>query len=406
MNTLKIIHIGDMHLLPKYEVKTEPALEQILSHCNDNKIDAVIIPGDLLHEVQKFSEASALPQLYRFLRRLSKKVAFIFIVKGNNQHDAPGSIALLHQLEPNIYAYEYPVVLGVEIVTGGVAVYDLLKDDLPFPAPTYICSLIPYPTKSMFVSEQSIDNNNSDFLEKFEQIFELIGDITKEYSCPKILGFHGNVVGSRLSTGQTLQSQDIMVVPSTLDKAKADYYALNHIHLRQEVAPNKVYAGGIANCNWGETEQKSIEEIIFRKHSTRDVWASMEKKTIPLTASRPMIKLEGRFIGEKFNLNLAGLETLSGELLPVCEYRLRIEVFENDRKLITDDKIQSLKNNFGQDAKIEFNIVPTVRESRSEEIMKCITLKDEVGEYANVIGAEISTSIDKKVAQIQEEVAL
>lgn len=403
MKMLKFLHIGDMHLDPKYAKKIEQSLNQIIDFCKQNKTNGVIIPGDIWHCKQSYSNSSAVPLMFNFLRNLSKLVDFIFITNGN--HDTTGSIALLHQLEPNIYAYEYPVCLGVatNVDSSFENVVDLLRsEEGDLPEADFIVSLIPYPHKSMFISETSIDNNNEAFLEKFEQIFELIGDATKDYSCPKLLGFHGNVVGSRLSTGQTLQSQDIMVAPSTLEKANADYYALNHIHLRQEIKPNMIYAGGIANFNWGETEQKSFEVVEFDNWT--DIGGELEGKMsthqIMLESARPMIKEELQFHSGEFFYKDAD-EIQSYQVIE-GEYRLRIEVKENDRKLITEEKIQQLKNIFGEDVKIEFNIIPTERESRSEKIMNCKNLYDEVKEYAAVVGENINGSISMKVAQIQE----
>lgn len=403
MKNLRFVHIGDMHLDPKYQTKNELSLNQILDYCKRTRINGVIIPGDILHCKQSYSSSSAVPVLFDFIRKLAQLVDFIFITKGN--HDEPGSISLLHKLEPNIYAYEYPVCLSIETddETNTKVVYDMLREDFPFFEPNYIVSLVPYPQKSGFITNTSIDNNNNEFLEKFEQLFELIGDVTQPYTCPKILAFHGNVVGSRLSSGQSLVSQDIMVAPSTLEKAKADYYALNHIHLRQEIRPNIIYAGGIGNFNWGETEPKSFEVIEF------DNWicggeleGKMSTHQIKLSAAKPMIKIEAEISGP-FKEIVPLDEYTEFCVNPIeAEYRIRITLEENERNLITEEKIHELKKLFGNDVKIELNIIPNERESRSEKIMDCKSLLDEVKEYAAVIEQPISESIENKVFEVQE----
>jgi len=411
MKTIKVAHIGDMHIDydQRYKDKIQPSLDQIINYCKEIKVNAVVIPGDLTHRKQSYSNSSGVPMLLDFLKELSRLVDFVFITKGN--HDEPGSIALLHQLEPNIYAYEYPVCLAAfNFGSNRLRIYDILRDnEFKESHPDYIVSLIPYPTKSMFLSDTSIDNNNADFVQKFEQVFELIGDITQPYTCPKILGAHLNVVGSRLSSGQTLQSQDIMVAPLTLEKANADYYALNHIHLRQEIKPNMIYAGGIANFNWGETEQKSFEVIDCGKNilvgspNYNGHKFPMTTEQIFFASARPMIKLEVEYIDNNFWSEAGKLFDFQfyGE-----ECRIRITVKENERNLITEDKIAEIKKHFSEDVKIEFNIVPTERESRSEKIMNCKTLVDEVCEYAQVVGEPVHNGFLTKVAQIQEEVAL
>lgn len=397
MKSLRFIHTADWHADsdPKKQEKLIASLDQIVEYCSNVKVNAIILAGDVWERSQRFQINSGVPIVLKYLHKLSKLVDFIFITKGNNSHDETGSIELLHQIESNVYSYEYPVCLAVR----EDLVLDLLRSESALPV-DYIVTLIPYPTKSNLLIEDSIDNNNANFIDKFEQVFEHIGEVTQPYTCPKILAFHGNIVGSRLSSGQTLVSQDIMVAPSTLEKANHDYYALGHIHLRQEIKPNIRYSGSIYNKSWGETEQKSFEVIEFEMGGEDHPFLSGEESAmvfnqVLLESARPMVTIEAEFFDNDFKFDLSVTEKNT-------EYRFRCKVQENERNLITDDKIQKLKDFFGEDVKIEFNIVPVERESRSEQIMHCRTLLDEVKEYASVINEPINGTIEKKVAQIQE----
>lgn len=400
MKTLRFIHTADWHSDSdqKKQEKLAASLSQILEYVKNNNVNALIHAGDIWEKKQSYALNSGVPMVINYLKDISKYVDYIFITKGNNSHDEPGSVALLHRLEPNIYAYEYPVVLGI---SKGM-ITDLLRQDVLDDAIHYIVSLVPYPQKSGFITNTSIDNNNNDFLEKFEQIFELIGDVTQDYTCPKILGFHGNVVGSRLSSGQSLVSQDIMVAPSTLEKAKADYYALGHIHLRQEIRPYMIYAGSIYNKSWGETEQKSIEVIEFPSKNL-DFMNSFQ---IPLSSAKPMITVNLHFTNSKFEFDAGEDEELTG--IQFAEFRVRVDVKENERSLITDESIGYLKSVYGNDAKIEITTLPAARESRSEVIMSCRTLADEVTEYGIVSKADVLVTgeVDLLKPSILEKIAL
>lgn len=406
MKQLRFIHTADWHADsdPKKQKKLEASLKQLVDYCKEVKVNAIIHAGDVWERTQKFQFNSGVPVVLKYLHELSKLVDFIFITKGNNSHDEPGSIELLHQVESNIYAYEYPVVLGAT----ETKVFDVLRDEVDeFTEKyiNYIVSLVPYPTKASLLIDDSIDNNNANFIEKFEQIFEHIGDVTSGYNCPKLLAFHGNVVGSRLSSGQTLVSQDIMVAPATLEKANHDYYALGHIHLRQFFKPNMGYSGSIYNKNWGETEQKSFEVIEF-EFGTGDIGYGFETHQILLTSARRMMTIEAFYNNKINDFQFTAVEPESNPFEdPIENYqvRFRCKVQENERNLITEDKIQKLKDHFGQDVKIEFNIVPVERESRSEQIMHCKTLLDEVKEYASVIEQPINGTIESKVLQLQEK---
>lgn len=402
MKQLRFLHTADWHVDADYikQKKLEASLDQIVEFCQEQKVNAIIHAGDVFEKSQKFQANSGVPIVLKYLHKLAKLVDFIFITKGNNSHDEPGSIELLHQIEPNVYAYEYPVVLGVKDGAIKQHVYDLLRDKHEINEFNYIVSLVPYPTKASLLIDDSIDNNNANFIEKFEQIFEHIGDVTQPYSCPKILGFHGNVVGSRLSSGQTLVSQDIMVAASTLEKAKHDYYALGHIHLRQEIKWNMLYSGSIYNKNWGEVEQKSFETIMFNEDK------SIDQQEILLDAARPMMTVEAYYDTDINDFHFTAVDPETDpfkEPVKNFEVRFRCKVKENERKLITEEKIQKLKEHFGEDVKIEFNIIPDQRESRSEQIMHCKTLLDEVKEYASVIEYSINGTIERKVLELQEK---
>ncbi len=401
MKTLSFIHTADWHAdgVPKKAAKLEASLKQMLDYVKENKVNAIIHAGDIWERKQSYAERSGVPLVIDYLRELSKHVDFIFITKGNNSHDEPGSVSLLHQLEPNVYAYEYPVVLSV-MTDGDIPVVDLLKlGTAGDPRANYIVSLVPYPTKAMFVKEQSIDLNNQEFVSMFEGVFDLIAYVTQPYTCPKILAFHGNVVGSRLSTGQTLLSQDIMVAPATLKKAKHDYYALGHIHLRQEVQPNMVYSGSIYNKNWGETEPKSFEVIEFVDTTPFEQKEDIEpyNHRVMLSSARPMVTVEAEFFVGGFKI--APIENYVKD----AEFRFRCKVKENDRKLITDEAIEWIKGEYGDDVKIEWNVIPDERESRSEAIMHAKTLLEEVEEYAKVTEFDLPESVKEKVLSIQKE---
>jgi DNA repair exonuclease SbcCD nuclease subunit len=405
MKSLRFLHSADWHADsdPKKQAKLEASLKQMVEYCSNVKVNAIIHAGDVWERGQKYQLNSGVPIVLKYLHQLAKLVDFIFITKGNNSHDEPGSINLLHQIEPNVYAYEYPVVLHVP-EDRGFGVIDLLRQDkLGIDVTDYIVTLVPYPTKASLLIEDSIDNNNANFLEKFEQVFEHIGNVTLNYNCPKLLAFHGNVQGSRLSTGQTLVSQDIMVAPSTLERALHDYYALGHIHLRQFFKDNMGYSGSIYNKSWGETEQKSFEVIeVDYTYGVSDDEFGLVLNQVMLTSARPMVTVEAEFVNGSFVM-LNDIKGLSSGTKESFEVRFRCNVKENERNLITEDKIQTLKNNFGEGIKIEFSIVPVERTARSENIMSSRNLIDEVIEYAKVIDHKIDNGVTTKVAGILED---
>ena len=403
MNQIKIIHTADWHADadPVKKEKLENSLNQLYEFCKTNDVDVLLIAGDVWEKQQYYSANSGVHLVTRYLRLISKWVKFIFITKGNNEHDRAGSISLLHQLEPNIYAYEYPVVLGVSL--NGIRdnritepALDLLRAEPACYDIDLIVSMIPYPTNQMFIEADSIDNNNVEFVKQFEQIFELMADTTEAYTCPKVLALHANVVGSRLSTGQTLVSQDIMVAPSTIEKANHDYYAFGHIHIRQFFKWYMGYSGSIYNKSWGETEQKSFELIVFNGKTGKDL---LQPKQVLLTAAKPMIKIEAEFFDGKVISDSVFENQLEDAEVLDAEYRIRILVHENDRKSLTKETVENLQAKFN-DAKMEIITIPDKRESRSEEIMNCHSLLDEVIEYGKITNQFVEPNPDNETQMI------
>lgn len=407
MKEFRFIHTADWHSDsdPVKQRKLEASLGQMVDYCQANKVNAIIISGDVWERKQSYADNSGVPLVITYLCHLSQLVDFIFIVKGNNSHDEPGSISLLHQIKPNIYAYEQPVVLGVSMFDN--MPFDLLtttmrsKDKID-----YIVSLFPYPTKAALLKENSIDESNEDYIQIFESILRTIGNIHMQYDVPKIFGFHGNVQGTRLSSGQTLLSQDIIVSPFTLQLAMADYYALGHIHLEQEVFPHGYYSGSIYNKNWGETEQKSFNVVEFLDAPNAPIDAPMYVKKVPLTSARPMVTAEAEFDPEVGVIVKNYSEGTPFDNPLNAEVRIKLKIKENVRKLFTDVEVQNLKSIYGEDVQIDLDVVPVERESRSEQIMECKSYVDEVIEYAAVVGEEVPDSVKAKVEEIQLEAGL
>jgi len=396
---IRIVHTADWHADsdPVKLNKLISSLDELLNYVLNNDVDVLLIAGDIWERKQTYSQKSGVPVILDKLKELCTHVKQTLIIKGNNAHDEIGSVELINKIgSKKLFASEKMEVLGLNI-SSLVNKYNLLDITEAVEAEDFnlIVSMIPYPTKSNFITNESIDNNNSDFIQKFEEIFEGIGDVTAPYNCPKILMFHGNVVGSRLSSGQSLVSQDIMVAPRTLQKANADYYALGHIHLRQEVAPNMVYSGSMYNKNWGETEPKSFEVIEFEESGL------MKTERVYFQNANPMVTLYAEFKNGEFSFQ-DDLETIETAKQHNSEVRIKYSVAESERNLVTIERIAELKLLFGENVKIEELVIPDVRESRSEQIMEAKSLFEEVIEFARIIGQELPETIKSKVESIEE----
>ena len=393
---IKILASGDWHFdNTSKNQKLVHSLNQIIDYLTNNKVDYFIHSGDMYETPRMFKEGSGVELVFEYLRKISKLVKYMVITRGNAFHDASQSISLLHKIELNVLAFENPVILGFFNDGKETTYTDLLRSDYQKIAqeklrPEIIINMVPYPTKQAFIIDQSIDVNNQNFGEVFDNLMMALGMINNKFNnCPKVMGFHGNIQGARLSNGQTLQ-QDLIISPHSLQKANCDYYALSHIHLWQEILPNMIYSGSIHNKNWGETEQKSFQVVKFEG-------GQMEIERVMLKGTRPMIEVKAEFKDGKL--------VYDTEIPENAEVRVRCKITEDETNLLTNEKIAELTKQLGADKEIRFDteIVPTQRESRSEIIMDAKTLEEEVAEYARITGYEVTKSILSKIDVVKQK---
>ncbi|HRR04929.1 MAG TPA: metallophosphoesterase [Bacteroidales bacterium] len=394
---IKFIHTADIHAdgNPESYRKLESSLKEMLEFVKDRNIDFILISGDVWDKQQTFNGKSGVTLIIEYLTKLSELVKNIFIVKGNNHHDNEGSISLLHQLRKNIYAYEKPAMLAVDSLN---SVYDLLNGENPPEDPQHIVTLIPYPTKAGLIDklpQTNIDVTNVDVADIISELFRAIGFIREQYEhTPHILSFHGTITGSKLSNGQPAIGQELKFSSEQLELAKANYYALGHIHLRQEIIPNMLYSGSLYNCNWGETEKKSFELVTIENGVTIH-------EPVYLNA-KPMVKLDGGIKnGEIFFSNLESeiQEAVNSQV------RINLNIGEDERKAINVHELKErLIKQFGEDITLNINTIPKIRETRSEEIINAKSMEEEVKAFAKSIGFEITEEHLKELFAIEEAV--
>jgi DNA repair exonuclease SbcCD nuclease subunit len=397
---LKLIHTADWHLNyePAKLAKAEQSINQLVEYCQKEKVNGIIISGDIWDSLQSFGDKSAVNLCFDSLARLSSLVNFIFLIKGNNAHDAVDSINPLHNYRPNIWAFERNVALLIDLIHYQYIDLCQLPEIKRSKMPSVLIHGFPYPNNAGLIQEGSINENNFNFLKKFEELLQYHGTISSQYpDTPAITAFHGNVAGCKLSNGQRLKGQEIIVPPSLLELTRARYYALGHIHLPQQIKWNMRQSGSLYNINYGETEQKFFNVVKIKygiiDQNNRESFP-MEIEQIRFVSSRPMINIEAQFKDGKF--------VYENHIPANAEKKFHFTVTENERHLVTKEILQELRNKLGEDTIIVPSIIPIQRESRSIKISKCKTLQDEVIEWGNVIKNEATLGILNKVQYMLE----
>jgi DNA repair exonuclease SbcCD nuclease subunit len=331
------------------------------------------------------------------------------LIYGNEAHDAAGSYEIFKNLDT-----QYPIY-----VTDRAETILLMKKESQFRAfqandPTLpvgvieaVLHLFPYPTKQWFLNDKanlSIDESNQLIQDALRKIFTGFGAVSMVAHCPVIFVGHCNVSGALLSSGQTLLGQDIMISKNDLLLARADYYALGHIHKAQGFGKNMWYSGSTYHCNFGEVEAKGFNLVTFDDNTVvKSEQVTVDVIQIP---SRPLSLHDCEYkndpvLRDKI-VDVDGACTYCDWI--DAELRIRVHLTKEQSALVTDDEVKAAYPN-AFSYQIERIIIPEER-IRSSEIVKAKTLPEKVLEWGNSIEKEIPPNVLTLAGDVERSVLL
>jgi DNA repair exonuclease SbcCD nuclease subunit len=125
-----------------------------------------------------------------------------------------------------------------------------------------------------------------------------LGDLLATHDGPRILLAHAMVRGSRTSTGQELIGSELEIGLEDLALARADLYALGHIHAHQSwdvAGAPAIYPGSPRRANFGELEAKGY---VVAQFEGREL---IEWEFVHTPATR-MVHLEAYWDGERLSV--------------------------------------------------------------------------------------------------------
>ena len=273
---MKIMHLSDLHIGKKVNEYSmlqdqEYILKEILQIIDDEKVETVIIAGDVYDRSLPPNEALEL--FDEFLYQLSSRNVNVFVISGN--HDSPERISYGGRMMTENKIFLSPVYDGnVKPTTlndeyGKVNFYML-----PFVRPADIRRYFPDENIENYTDavKVAIDNMNVDFSER------------------NILITHQFVTGAELS-----ESEDIIVGGTDNVSGEVfdgfDYVALGHIHREQTVGKDNIrYCGTPLKYSFSEAKHiKSVTILDFRDKE------NIEYSKIPLTPLRDMREIRGTY---------------------------------------------------------------------------------------------------------------
>jgi exonuclease SbcD len=260
---MRFLHTSDWHVGVTLGGKDRTQehsifLEELYNIIEEEKIEIVLISGDLFDTVNPPAEAEKL--VYDFFRRMAEKRVPVVLIAGN--HDSASRIegkARLLELV-NVYAFGKPQKNSkVEIHT--IHGETLVVCALPF---TGELRLLDWES----LSQQDPGAQKASFAEKMKHLMQLLADSHFKADAVNVLMAHLTVDGAILSGSEkSIRMSDTWTVPATFFPSQASYVALGHIHKSQvfsEYVP-VVYSGSPLYIDFGEANDEKCVYIVEGK---------------------------------------------------------------------------------------------------------------------------------------------
>ena len=215
---MKFLHAGDIHLGAQPEGGTLPGIDRqkeiwdafrdMIELCNKEKIDLLLLPGDVFHGQPLLREVKDLDYLFSTLTHTQ-----VVLCAGN--HDC---------LFPTSHYY-----------------------DVTFPE--YVTFLMDTQADSVYLPELNVEvfGLSYDTRQISEARYDALCAVNPGHI--NILLAHGNIL---------CNDKSIPLHRNVLENAGFDYVALGHIHNRIEVSSRIAYSGSLEPLNRGETGAKGF----------------------------------------------------------------------------------------------------------------------------------------------------
>ncbi len=381
---MKIIHSADWHWEAEKIDRCRASAEFIIGKTTELKPDIHVIAGDYWNRRQTLTSSSALIPALETMKKLAD-ISPVVIIKGNNEHDAEGSLEIFRDLDTRHPIHVTEGVESVGFVRTAQGGFFCEPDDLGAPRQDQrelLLHLFSYPTKAQFLADlkaTSIDESNQLIAQAITANFRRMGELSAKMDCPVVFVAHLNAASAKLSTGQTLISQDIVFSQTDLELVGADYCAFGHIHNPQELfdLAHWRYSGSTYHCNYGEPEKKSFVVVQVDRHLGPSM---IEPCTIP---SRPLSLHEMTWDSDE----QAWKEENFTQDWTDADLRLRIVATKEQHVHLTDDEAKRMYPGAAT-YQIERITLPQER-TRSSSITKQSTLADKLKEWGTVTNQSI-----------------
>lgn len=274
---MRFLHLSDLHLgkrVNEFSMLEDQAyiLKEILNIIDEQKVEAVLIAGDVYDKVIPSAEAVRL--LDDFLTRIAARELPVFLISGN--HDSAERVAFGSRLMSSRQIYLSPVFESdVEPVTISDRYGEINIYMLPFVKPSLVKRV--YPEEEIITYQDAVN----------AAVQHMQIDTDKR----NILLAHQFVTGAARCDSEELSVGGLDDVDASIFDG-FDYVALGHLHGPQKIGKETVrYSGTPLKYSFSEANQKKAAVIVDVEEKGK-----INIQQIPLVPKHDMWEIRGTYM--------------------------------------------------------------------------------------------------------------
>ena len=274
---MRFLHLSDLHLgkrVNEFSMLEDQAyiLKEILNMIDEQKVEAVLIAGDVYDKVIPSAEAVRL--LDDFLTRIAARELPVFLISGN--HDSAERVAFGSRLMSSRQIYLSPVFESdVEPVTISDRYGEINIYMLPFVKPSLVKRV--YPEEEIITYQDAVN----------AAVQHMQIDTDKR----NVLLAHQFVTGAARCDSEELSVGGVDDVDASVFDG-FDYVALGHLHGPQKIGKETVrYSGTPLKYSFSEANQKKAAVIVDVEEKGK-----INIQQIPLVPKHDMREIRGTYM--------------------------------------------------------------------------------------------------------------
>ena len=272
---MRFLHVADLHLGKQMNdlsllADQEAVLDQVIQIADAEKVDAVLIAGDVYQRTSPQAEAMAL--FDRFVSRLAEAGKKIFVISGN--HDSALRISYFASLVKDAGVHVTEAFDGeMQHVTLQDAEGEMTVWMLPFLRPAQVKRALP---------EEKITSYQ-------DAVQAVLRHANVDFKKRNLLMCHQFILGCEVSDSEELSVGSLDHMDGAIFDG-FDYVALGHIHKPQKVLRDTLrYAGSPLKYSFSEAQHKKSVVIVDMQEK-----GNVQVRLVPLYPLHDVRLIEGK----------------------------------------------------------------------------------------------------------------